>query len=37
MHTNQALAEMSNNRQGELNARTATNFAGARNARNVRC
>ncbi len=34
MNTNQALAEM--NRQGALNARTATNFAGALWTRNGR-
>ena len=36
MNTDQALAEKSNNRQGQLNARAATNVAGARNARTVR-
>jgi TonB-linked SusC/RagA family outer membrane protein len=36
MRTDHVLAEMSNNRQGELNARTAANFAAARTARNVR-
>lgn len=35
MTTDQVLAEMSDNRQGELSARTAANVAGARNARNV--